>query len=708
MRPILPVLFLIAGCGTRPMNMPPLAKQVPHTLEHHGHTRQDPWFWLRDDDHQNPEVLAYLRAENSYAHAVMQPTDALQKTLYEELKGRLKKDDASVPVRERGYWYYTRFQPDGEYPIYCRRQGEMTAPEEVLLDVNALAKGQAYYQVGALAMSENEQLLAWTEDTISRRVYTLRIKDLRTGQVLSDAVPGTSGDLAWAADDQTIFYVKKDETTLRAYQVWRHTLGTDAAQDVLVFDEKDEAFYVSVDRGRSRRFVEIVTWSTLVTESLVLDASDPLGTFQPVIPRSPNHEYSAWHMGDFFYIRTNENALNFRLVKAPLASAADRSTWTQVIPHRPDVWLGDVALFDDYLVVEERRNALLDLRAIRWSDGESIPLPADEAVFTASLAADQNPEMSTTRVRYSYSSLRTPDSIYEYDLATGERTLLKRDEVLGGFKPENYTVERVWAPARDGVQIPVSVVRRTTTPIDGTAPLYVYGYGSYGISMDPDFSESWLSLLDRGFVVAIAHIRGGQEQGRKWYDDGKMFKKMNTFYDFVDATEHLVKRGYGAANKVFAEGGSAGGLLMGAVINLRPDLYRAVHASVPFVDVVTTMLDDTIPLTTGEYDEWGNPNEEAAYTYMLSYSPYDGVKAQAYPHLIVTTGLHDSQVQYWEPAKWVARLRATKVDDHLLLFDTDMEAGHGGASGRYRRFEKTAMVYAFFLHVLALGAPASR
>ncbi len=701
---LLTVSLLTQACGTRPMNMPPIAKQVPYTHEMHGHQRPDPWFWLRDDDRNDPEMLAYLKAENTYAKAVLAPTEALQKELFEELKGRLKKDDSTVPVLKRGSWYYARYVPEGEYPVYCRRVGAMTAPEEIILDVNALAKPHAYYAVGGLAVSENEQLLAYTEDTVSRRQYTLKIKDLRTGELFADAIPDTSGEVAWAADDRTLFYVKKDPTTLRAHQVWRHTLGTAADADVLVFDEKDEAFSVSVERERSRRFVEIESYSTLVTETLVLEASDPQGEFRPILPRGKDHEYTAWHMGDFFYIRTNEGtggqpATNFRLVKAPVATAADRSTWTQVIPHRSDVWLGSIALFDQYLVVEERRNALLDLRAIRWADGESIALPADEPVFTASLG--DNPELGTSKVRYLYSSLRTPNSVYEYDLATGERTLLKRDEVLGGFDPANYVVERVWAPARDGVQIPVSVVRRTTTKVDGQAPLYVYGYGSYGYSMDPDFSAPWLSLLDRGFIVAIAHIRGGQEMGRTWYDDGKMFKKINTFNDFIDATEHLVKQGYGAKDKVFAEGGSAGGLLMGAVINLRPDLYRAVHAAVPFVDVVSTMLDESIPLTTGEYDEWGNPNEKASYDYMLSYSPYDNVKAQAYPHLLVTTGLHDSQVQYWEPAKWVAKLRAMKTDTNHLLFDTDLETGHGGASGRYKRFERTALVYAFFLHVLA-------
>ncbi|MEZ4472106.1 MAG: S9 family peptidase [bacterium] len=702
------IALLTAACGAprkpeAPMTdrpVPPVARQIPHALEIHGHTRQDPWYWLRDDERAAPEVLAWLNAENAYTRAVMKPTEALQASLFEELKGRLKKDDASVPVQRRGYWYYSRFADGKEYPIYCRRAGSMEAPEQVILDVNALAEGHAFFQVGDLEISENEQLLAWSEDDVGRRQYVLKIKDLRTGEVFADGVSQMAGDLAWAADDQTVFYVKKDETTLRPCQVWRHQLGRPAAEDVLVFDEKDEAFYVGIDRGRSRRFVEIETWSTLVSEVLVLDAADPLGTFQPVVPRSPEHEYAVWHHGDAFYIRTNWQARNFRLMKAPVATSADRSTWTEILPHRDDTFLGAVLPFDGWLAVEERKDALQTLRVIRWADGESKAVPVDEAVFVAALAPGQNPEPASTKLRYLYGSLRTPDSVFEYDMATGARTLLKRDEVLGGFDPANYVVERVWAPARDGARVPVSVVRRASTPIDGTAPLYQYGYGSYGYSIDPDFNPGWLSLLDRGFVVAIAHIRGGQELGRAWYDDGKMFKKMNTFNDFIDVTTHLVQQGYAAPDQVFAGGGSAGGLLIGAVMNLRPDLYRGLHAAVPFVDVVTTMLDESIPLTTGEYDEWGNPNEKASYDYMLSYSPYDNLKATAYPHLIVTTGLHDSQVQYFEPAKWVAKQRSLRTDDHLLLLDTDMDSGHGGASGRYKRYEKTALVYAFFLQIL--------
>lgn len=689
--------------------VPPVAQTIAHTHSTHGHDRVDPYHWLRDDDRNDPPILAYLEAENAYTKQALAPSQALAATIFEELKGRIQKDDASVPVKRRDYWYYSRYTGESEYPIYCRRKGEMTAPEEVILDVNALAKPHDYYAVGGIAISENQQLLAWTEDTVSRRNYTLRVKDLRTGAVHADKIPKTSGAIAWAADDATLFYVKKDPTTLRPFQVWRHALGASNDSDVKVFEDADEAFYVGLGKSRSRAFVTISTSSTLVTETLFLDAKTPTGTFEPVIPRGPKHEYSVWHSpassaggGEFVYIRTNEDALDFRLIKAPVGKAADRSTWQEVIPHREGIWLGDVVLFNEWFVYEERVDGLLRLRAAKY--GEPVDkhrsLPTDEDVFVMGVGGGDNPEFDTTIVRYRYSSPVTPDSVYDYDLATGARTLKKQDKVLGGYDAKNYATERINAPARDGAQVPVSIVYRKDTPRDGSAPLFVYGYGSYGYTIDPDFTASWVSLLDRGFVVAVAHIRGSQARGRGWYEDGKMMNKKNTFFDFIDATEHLLSEKYGAKDKVVAAGGSAGGLLMGAVVNMRPDLYRIVHAAVPFVDVVSTMLDESIPLTTGEFDEWGNPKEKPAYDYMLSYSPYDNVKAQAYPAMIVTTGLHDSQVQYWEPAKWVALLRATKTDDNLLVLDTEMETGHGGASGRFKRLERTAMVYAFFMQVL--------
>ena len=679
--------------------VPPIAKQVPKALTHHGHTRQDPYYWLRDDERKNPEMLAYLEAENAYTATVLEPTKALQAELFEELKGRIKKDDSSVPVRRRGYWYYTRYTGDGEYPLHCRRKGEMTADEQVMLDVNALAKGHDYFAVGARAVSENEQLLAYAEDTVSRRLYTIRVKNLATGELLPDAIPNTSGAIAWAADDATLFYVRRDPTTLRPHAVYRHVLGTDAKDDVLVHDEQDEAFYVSVGRSKSRRFVEIGNWSTLVTETLVLEAKDPAGAFRPVVPRAPEHEYDVWHQGDRFYIRTNWEAKNFRLMTAPVETSGDRATWTEVLPARDDVFLSGIELFDDFLVVGERKDGLRQLRVIdRRKGGGEHYVAFDEAAYVAWLG--DNPQFDTTTLRFEFSSPVTPDSVFEYDLVTRERKLLKQDEVLGGFDPKAYTTERFFIDARDGAKVPVTVVMPADFPKDGSRPLYQYAYGAYGYSIDPEFSATRLSLLDRGFAVAECNVRGGQELGRAWYENGKMFNKINTFTDFIDCSEALVARKFTTPDGLVAGGGSAGGLLMGAIANMRPDLYRVVYAAVPFVDVLTTMLDESIPLTTGEYDEWGNPNEKPAYDYMLSYSPYDNVKAQAYPNLIVTTGLHDSQVQYFEPAKWVAKLRATKTDDHLLLIDIDMETGHGGASGRFKKYEKTALVYAYFLYVL--------
>lgn len=691
-----------------PLNAP-IAKAVAHTHTTHGHDRLDPYHWLRDDDRNDPPILAYLEAENAYMKQALAPSKALANTIFEELKGRIKKDDASVPVKRRDYWYYSRYTGESEYPIYCRRKDTMTAPEQVILDVNALAKPHDYYAVGGIAISENQQLVAWSEDTVSRRNYTVRVKDLRTGAVHADQIPKTSGAVVWAADDATLFYVKKDPTTLRPMQVWRHALGSAVAGDVKVFEDPDEAFYVGLGKSRSRAFVTIETGSTLVTETLFLDAKTPNGAFAPVIPRGPKHEYSVWHSpassaggGEFVYIRTNEDALDFRLIKAPVGKAADRNTWEEVIPHRTGIWLGDVVLFNDWFVYEERVDGLLRLRAAKYGEpvDQHRSLPTDEDVFVMGVGGGDNPEFDATIVRYRYSSPVTPDSVFDYDLVNATRTLMKQDEVLGGYDAKNYGTERINAPARDGAQVPVSIVYRKDTPRDGSAPLFVYGYGSYGHTIDPDFTASWVSLLDRGFVVAVAHIRGSQARGRGWYEDGKMMNKKNTFFDFIDATEHLVARKYGAKDKVVAAGGSAGGLLMGAVVNMRPDLYRIVHAAVPFVDVVSTMLDESIPLTTGEFDEWGNPKEKPAYDYMLSYSPYDNVEAQAYPAMIVTTGLHDSQVQYWEPAKWVALLRATKTDTNMLVLDTEMETGHGGASGRFKRLERTAMVYAFFMQML--------
>jgi oligopeptidase B len=678
-----------------------VAQRIDRRLEAHGDVRVDPYYWLRDDARQAPAVLAYLAAENAYTAAVMAPLKGLSDALVEEIKGRLAKDDASVPVEDDGYWTYTRFEAGAEHPKYCRRKGTMAAPEELLLDVDAQAKGHGYYQVTGVTISRGGALLAYAEDVVGRRIHTIRIKDLTNGKLLPDRLEGTSGSLAWANDGKTLFYVKRDPTTLRERAVHRHTLGTPQSADVLVHDEADEAYYVAVRTSKSRAFVFIEMDSTLVTETLVRSADDPVGPFRAVLPREANHEYRVWHHRDRFYLRTNWQARNFRLMSAPVAASADKARWTEVIAHREDALLDNVAVFDQHLVVAERVDALRRLRIVRWRDKAERLVPVDEAIYVTAL--DDNPSFSTAKLRYVYSSPVTPESVYEVDMETLERRLLKRDKILGGYDPTRYETARLWAPARDGQRIPISLVYPKGTPRDGSAPLYLYGYGSYGHTIDPWFRPSWVSLLERGVVVGVAHIRGSQALGRRWYDDGKMAHKMNTFTDFIDATEHLVAQGWSRPARIAAAGGSAGGLLMGAIANLRPDLYRAIHAAVPFVDVVTTMLDASIPLTTNEYDEWGNPaTSKASYLQMLAYSPYDQVKAQAYPHLYVTTGLHDSQVQYFEPAKWVAKLRATKTDGRLLLLETEMEAGHGGAAGRFKRFEQTARVYAFLLHVLGL------
>lgn len=672
---------------------PPSAAVRPETLTAHGHARIDEYYWLRD--RENPEVIRYLEAENEYTRARMAHTTALQDSLYEEIIGRIQQTDASVPVRLRGYYYYTRFEEGKDYPIHARRRGSMEAPEEILLDVNELARGHGYFAVGGRAVSPDGNILAFTQDTVGRRQYTLRFKDLRTGQFLPRQITQVTSNLAWAMDNRTLFYTRQDPTTLRSHRIFRHTLGTDPASDVLVYEEEDETFSTYVFRTKSDRYVMIGSYQTLSTEFRYLDAENPRGEFRTFLPRERNHEYSLDHFGDHFYIRTNEGgARNFKLIRTPVGSTS-RSSWEEVIPHRADTFLGAIEMFRDHLVLSERRDGLIHLRVMPWKgDGEHY-LSFDEPAYLAFIGA--NPDFDTRVLRYGYTSMTTPTSTYDYDMVTRERTLLKREEVLGGFDPTHYRSERVYATARDGTRLPISIVHRIGTPLDGTSPLLLYGYGSYGSSTEATFSIPRLSLLDRGFIYAIAHVRGGQEMGREWYESGKLLAKKNTFTDFIDAADHLVARGYTRSDRLFASGGSAGGLLMGAVVNMRPDLFHGVIAAVPFVDVVTTMLDASIPLTTGEYDEWGNPSDPEYYRYMLSYSPYDNVERKGYPHLLVTTGLHDSQVQYWEPAKWVARLRANKTDENLLLLQTNMEAGHGGASGRYRRFREIAFEYAFLI-----------
>ena len=675
----------------------PVAPHRPHRHEAHGDVRLDDYYWMRDRD--DPEVHAYLTAENTYLEDRLGHTAQRQTELFGEIKGRIKQTDVSVPYRDGSHFYYYRYEDGQEYRVYCRKPLDDDT-EAVLMDVNDLASGHEYCEVGALGVSPDERLLAYAVDTVGRRQYDIRFRDLVTEQDLPDTIPGVTPNFVWANDNQTIFYARQHETTLRSHQVCRHRLGEEVSHDVLVFEERDDTFGCGVGKSRSKRYILIGTYQTLTTEYRVLDADHPEGPLQVFAPRRPGHEYHIDHYRDRFYIRSNADARNFRLLEAPDddVGALSESQWRELIPHRDDVLVEAFEIFRDHLVLQERHEGLVRLRIRPWN-GEAehdveFPEPAYEAYIDA-----HNRMADTTTLRFGYSSLSTPESVYDYDMVTRERTLLKREKVLGDFDSANYRTERFYAPAPDGVQIPISLVSRVGTPRDGTSPLLLYGYGSYGISMDAGFRSPRLSLLDRGFVFAIAHIRGGQELGRQWYDDGKLLRKRNTFTDFIACAEHLVAEGYTSSAHLYAMGGSAGGLLMGAIINLRPDLFHGVVAQVPFVDVVTTMLDDSIPLTTGEYDEWGNPNDPTYYEYIKSYSPYDNVRAGPYPHLLVMTGLHDSQVQYWEPAKWVARLRQLKTDDNLLVFKTNMDAGHGGASGRYQRYKETALQYAFLLEL---------
>ncbi len=678
---------------------PPMAQKVPKELTIHGDTRVDPYYWL--NQREDEKVIAYLTAENEYTEAMTKHTEALQEKLFEEIKGRIKQSDMSVPYRENGYSYYTRYEEGQEYPVYCRKEvlnpSEATAKElgseEVMMNVNEMAKGHNFYSLGGLNVSDNNQLLAYFVDTVGRRKYTLHFKNLETGEILEDEIPDVAG-FAWSADNKTIFYGKKDETTLRPYQIYRHRLGTSIREDKLVYQEDDETFGTFVYRSKSKDYVILGAYSTLSSEYRFLPADQPENDFQVFLPREENHEYDLDHYQDKFYVRTNWQAQNFRLMEAPVAQTA-KENWKEVIPHRDDVLLEGLEIFKEHLVLQERIQGLTNLRIIRWDNGEEHYLDFGEDTYLAYTST--NPEFDTPVLRFGYTSLTTPNSTYDYDMNTKEKTLLKRQEVVGGYNPEDYQSERLYATAKDGVKVPISLVYKKGLEKDGQNPLLLYGYGSYGASMDPYFSSTRLSLLDRGFVFAIAHIRGGQEMGRQWYEDGKMFKKKNTFTDFIACAEHVIDLKFTNPEKLFAEGGSAGGLLMGAVVNMRPDLFKGVIAAVPFVDVVTTMLDESIPLTTGEYDEWGNPNIKEQYEYILSYSPYDQVEAKSYPNLLVTTGLHDSQVQYWEPAKWVAKLRDLKTDNNLLLLKTDMEAGHGGKTGRFKQYKDTAFEYAFLL-----------
>ncbi|WP_044220230.1 S9 family peptidase [Chitinophaga pinensis] len=671
---------------------PPVAEQRDTTMTIHGDARVDKYYWM--NDRNDPEVISYLTAENNYLDTIMEPHKELRKKLYEEMRGRIMETDASVPYLKNGYYYYSRYETGKEYPIYCRKKGSLEATEEIILNVNVLAVGHQYYQVGAISVSPDAQWLAYGVDTVSRRKYTIYIKNLQTGEVLADAIPETSGSAAWAGDNKTFFYTVKNPVTLREERVMRHVTGTDVQADKEIFNEKDETFYVEVQRSKSGKFIMIESSSTVSTEYRILDASKPDGAFRIFEPRKRDHLYEIDHQDDKFYVVTNWDAVNFRLMECGLEKTA-RENWKEVIAHRADVLLQGIELFRHHMVLSERKNGLTQLRVINSQTKEDHYLQFEEPAYVASVSI--NPEFDTKTLRYSYTSMQTPVSTYDYDMDTKKTELRKRQEVLGGYDPKNYVTERLYVTARDGVKVPVSLVYKKGFEKNGKMPLLLYGYGSYGYSIEPGFNSNRLSLLDRGFAYAIAHIRGGEEMGRQWYEDGKLFRKMNTFNDFIDCAEYLVKAHYTDSSHLYAMGGSAGGLLMGAIVNMRPGLWNGVIAAVPFVDVITTMLDESIPLTTGEFDEWGNPKKKDYYDYMKAYSPYDNVKAQAYPNMLVTTGLHDSQVQYWEPAKWVAKLRELKTDNHMLLMHTNMEAGHGGASGRFKALEDVALQYAFLL-----------
>ncbi len=689
------ILVMSSGCADqkKSSNMEaPSARTEPKTLTIHGDTRTDNYYWL--NQRENPEVIAYLEAENAYTRQMMGHTNDLQEKLFKEITGRIQQTDISVPYLDNGYYYYTRFEEGREYPVYCRKRGSTDAAEEVMLDVNQLAEGHSYCSVGSLQVSEDNRLLAYSVDTVSRRIYTIYFKDLSTGETLPDKIVNTSGNLTWANDNRTLFYSTKD-ATLRADKIWKYRLEDPDRQNLLVYEETDPTYNTFVFKSKSGKYLIIGSGSTLSDEYRYLDAMNPDGRFTVFQPRQKDLEYSIAHYNDRFYIRTNHQAVNFRLMEAPEGSTGI-DNWKEVIAHRDDVLLEDFDVFKGFLAIQERKNGMKTLRIF---DGAGLDyyLDFDEQAYTVTLG--DNEEMETETVRYVYTSLTTPVSVYDFNIRTRQHELKKRQEVVGGYDPGNYFTERIMATAEDGTMVPVSMVYRKGLQKDGKTPLLLYGYGSYGYSMDPYFSSVRLSLLDRGFIYAIAHVRGGEEMGRKWYEDGKLLKKKNTFTDFIACGEHLVSKGYTSPGNLYAMGGSAGGLLVGAVVNMRPDLFNGVIAAVPFVDVVTTMLDETIPLTTAEYDEWGNPNNKEYYDYMLSYSPYDNVQAQDYPAMLIMAGLHDSQVQYWEPAKWVAKMRVMKTGDNPLLLYTNLSTGHSGASGRFERYKETAMEYSFILEL---------
>ena len=681
--------------------MPPRARRRPHEIASSHGVRVDPYYWLRDDERKDPEVLAHLRAENAYREHRLAAILPLEERLYAEIVGRVKQDDSTVPHRKNGFWYYTRYSAGMEHPVFARRPDGPPAadpPEQVLLDANELARSHEYFRIESLEVSPDSVWLAYCEDTVGRRECTLRFKNLRSGETLSEAIGNVEADLAWAQDNRTVLYVAKDPRTLLGLEVKKHILGTDPRDDSLVFRQDDLSFYTGVSKSKSDRFIFISMESTVCSEWLYADARDPALTFKTFLPRERDHEYQIEHLGDGFVVRTNWRAVNFRLMWAPL-TGGDRESWRELEAHREDMLIEDFDVFESFVAIEVRGGGLrrIRIKPLGPAAADGFFIAGEEAACTTSLGL--NAEITSDILRYTYMSLTTPASIYDYNLRTGVKTLLKQDPVQGDFDASRYATELLFAPARDGRQIPVSVVYRKGIERH-TAPLLQYGYGAYGLSMDPAFSSARLSLLDRGVVYALAHVRGGQEMGRRWYDEGRLLAKQNSFGDFVDVTRYLVGCGYGSKDRVAAMGGSAGGLLVAAVANQAPRDYRAIVAQVPFVDVVTTMLDDSIPLTTNEYDEWGNPADKVFYDYILSYSPYDNVREQDYPALFVSTGLWDSQVQYYEPVKWVARLRALKTPPPLLVLHVEMEAGHGGKAGRFQRYREIAREYAFILDQL--------
>ena len=672
----------------------PKAKKTPTELTVHGDTRIDNYYWL--NNREAPDVIDYLNAENAYTKHMMRHTEAFQKTLFEEMKSRIKEDDTSVPYKLNGYWYLTKYKKDNDYPIYVRKKESLDAEEELLFDCNEMAQDHAYFNLGGISISPDNTLVAFSTDTVSRRQYTIQIKNLVTGEIYPDKILNTTGSATWANDNKTLFYAMKDPVTLRAHKIFKHKLFSDSKSDTEVYHEVEESFNTFVYKSKSKKYIIIGSSSTLSSEYRFLDANTPDNEFKVIQKRTKNLEYSIAHYQDSFYIISNiDNSTNFKVCKTS-EKATEKEHWQDVIPHRNNVLIEDIEIFKDYLVVNERENGLNKLRIMSWNGEEDYYLPFNSETYTTYIG--NNPEFESNLLRYGFNSLTSPSSVIDYNFKTKESQIKKEQEVLGGtFNKDNYESKRIWATARDGVKIPISLVYRKGIKLDGKNPLLQYAYGSYGSTIDPSFSTIRLSLLDRGFIYAISHIRGGEYLGRDWYEKGKLLTKLNTFTDFIDCSKFLIQEKYTSNKHLYAYGGSAGGLLMGAIINMESDLYNGVLAAVPFVDVVTTMLDDTIPLTTGEYDEWGNPNDLDYYNYMKSYSPYDNVKTKAYPNMLVTTGLHDSQVQYWEPAKWVAKLRDLKTDSNKLLLHTDMESGHGGASGRFESLKEVALEYAFLL-----------